>query len=225
MAASDSAIPATGAPSAATDVLVCYAVKEEAGPMVRALGVPLLVTGMGVKNAERSIRHALTLRKPGLVLTCGFAGGLNPVLKLGDIVYSADPEIQLQEAMQQFGACAARFRTTPQVIVQAEEKLLLRQLTGNDAVEMESAPIRAVCRREGIPSATIRVILDTAEKDLPVDFNAFLTSRQTLNYAKLIWAIVKHPGLIKGLRELQRESAIARTRLDEVLVHLLRSRG
>ncbi len=216
---------ASGTDQTAGELLICYAVKEEVGPQVRKLGARIRVTGMGARNAEKSFRQELAARRPGVVLTCGFAGGLNPSLALGDIVYSADAELQMDEAMRQLGALAARFRTTPQVVAKSEEKLLLRQLTGNDAVEMESSHIRAICRQEGIPSATIRVILDVAGEDLPVDFNEFLTARQNLNYAKLIWAILRRPSLVKGLRRLQRDSGIARARLDDALASLLRPRG
>jgi len=192
---------------------------------MRALGLRLLITGMGQKNAERSIRAALAERRPGVVFTCGFAGGLNPDLKLGDVVYAGDAEVNLDLAMEKLGGRRALFRSSTQVLAKAEDKQVLRELSGNDAVEMESAHIRAICRREGIPSATIRVILDEVGTDLPVDFNAFLTPEQNLNYAKLIWAIVRRPSLIRGLRQLQRDSGIARQRLDEALNGLFAIKG
>ena len=68
-------------------VLVCFAVQQEAKPFQQlARGKPdaqVLLTGMGSRNAEAAIRAALKDVRPSRVYTCGFAGGLNPELKLG----------------------------------------------------------------------------------------------------------------------------------------------
>ena len=60
--------------------LVCFAVKEEAAAfrqrVARHIGVAILVTGMGRKNAETAVRDFLAACPVELVLTCGFAGGL-----------------------------------------------------------------------------------------------------------------------------------------------------
>jgi len=75
-------------------ILVCFALKEEATPfrkMAYPLHEPALairLVGIGRRNAEKFIREYLVSHTPGLVLTCGFAGGLNPALKLGDVVFS-----------------------------------------------------------------------------------------------------------------------------------------
>jgi len=68
----------------------------------------ILLTGIGRQNAEKSLREFLNSCRsrgdetqikekletphvvsyePDLVLTCGFAGGLNPDLKLGDVIF------------------------------------------------------------------------------------------------------------------------------------------
>ena len=68
--------------------LICFALKEEAAPFRKIAagktGITILLTGIGRQNAEKSLREFLATHSPELVLTCGFAGGLNPDLKLGD---------------------------------------------------------------------------------------------------------------------------------------------
>ncbi|MEI6568161.1 MAG: hypothetical protein WCR20_15900, partial [Verrucomicrobiota bacterium] len=82
-------------PGSPTDILVCYAVREEVGPRVKALGHRILICGMGGRNAERSIRESLESHRPDMVITCGFAGGLNPAYKLGDVLFDVDPGLPL----------------------------------------------------------------------------------------------------------------------------------
>src|ERR1039458_3833272 len=72
-------------------LLVCFALKEEAPPFRKIAtgksGISILITGIGRKNAEKPVREFLATNSPELVLTCGFAGGLNPDLKLGEVVF------------------------------------------------------------------------------------------------------------------------------------------
>ena len=88
--------------------LVCFAVKEEAGPFEEAAAslpqVQILLTGIGAKNAERAVRKAIDEWKPSLVLTCGFAGGLRPEVESGAVLFSADKETGLEPALLAAGA-------------------------------------------------------------------------------------------------------------------------
>jgi adenosylhomocysteine nucleosidase len=214
-----------GSKGEARKVLVCFALKEEARPFQQLaadrLNVRVIIVGMGKRNAERAIRAALSKERPNWVLTCGLAGGLRPDLVLGTVVFDVDPETGLEPALLAAGARRARFHCAERVAVTAAEKRALRESTGADAVEMESQPIRAACREQKIPSATVRVILDTAQEDLPLDFNQFLTPEQKMNYRKLALALLKSPGKVSALRRMQRHTRAAAERLAEVLTGLV----
>ena len=206
-------------------VLVCFPVKEEARAfqqsVTRRSDIRVILVGMGKRNAERAIRAALAAERPALVLTCGFAGGLRPDLALGTVVYDSDAETGLEPGLLAAGAKPARFHCADRVAATAVEKQALHQSTGADAVEMESQIIRAVCRGQHIPSATVRVILDTAQEDLPLDFNQLMTADQKLDFAKLMLALAKSPGKVGALLKLQRQSRAAAEKLGQVLSAIL----
>ncbi len=200
-------------------VLVCFAVKEEAAPFRRALppDVTILVTGMGAAAAERAVKARLAARDWSLVLTCGFAGALDPALHLGTVLCEMDEGFPLRQTLLAAGAVPARFHCAEQVAVTGFEKAMLRERTNADAVEMESGIIRRLCRAHGIPSATVRVISDTAQEDLPLDFNALMNADGKMNLRKLARAVLRRPRKIPALMALGRSSKAAAKKLAMVL--------
>jgi adenosylhomocysteine nucleosidase len=203
-------------------ILVCFAVKEEAGFFQAPASIgncQKLITGMGRKNADRAIRKFLSTIKPRLLITAGFAGGLNPELAAGTVVFDVDQELEasLGAKLLKAGAMPAKFHCAECVAVTAAEKQVLWQLTGADVVEMESAIIRAICRENKIPSATVRVISDAAGEDLPLDFNVLMTADDRINYLKLTWRLITDPQKIPGLLRFQKQTSFAARQLAEKL--------
>ncbi len=205
-------------------MLVCFALKEEAGAFEKfAKGRPdvsILITGIGRQNAENSVRGFLQHNSAQQVFTCGFAGGLDPTLKVGDLVFLT-PDWMLDKALVEAGARPANFYCSPRVVTTAVEKAELRRTTGADAVEMESVSIHKICIERGIPVATLRVISDTAHEDMPLNFNQLSNPDQSLNYTKLAWAVAKSPGKIPALLRLQKNCRFAAERLAGVLKQII----
>jgi adenosylhomocysteine nucleosidase len=212
--------------NAICDVLVCFAVQEEAAPFKKLLGDPvktkILITGIGKTNARRAFQNALKTFTPALVVTCGFAGALDPRLKIGDVVFRAvDPD--LDQALVALGALPANFHCATRIAITAAEKETLRRETGASAVEMESEVIHEICRERGIRrSATVRVISDTAHEDLPLDFNSVMTDEQKISLLKLTGTLLKAPEKVPQLLKLQRNTKMAAEGLADVLNGLLR---
>ncbi len=202
--------------------LICFALKEEAAPFRKIAagksGISILITGIGRANAEKSVRGFLSKNSPGLVLTCGFAGGLNPGLKLGDVIFElSTANSELSNRLAAAVAKPATFFCADRIATTVAEKTKLRYETGADAVEMESAAIHVVCAEHGIPCATVRVISDTASEDLPLDFNTLARADKNLHFGKLFLAIARSPGKIAALMALQRKTHHAAQRLAGVL--------
>jgi hypothetical protein len=203
-------------------ILTCFAVRQEAAHFQPAASNPLLITGIGPRNAEHSLQSALTRQRPSLVLTCGFAGGLNPELQRGDIVFNATDAEWLTVPLQRLGARPAKFHCSERIAVTTAGKRHLRLRTGADVVEMESGIISLRCREQGIPAATIRVISDDAATDLPLDFNALAKTDGNISYSRLSLALLSSPATIPKLIRFQRELDACAKRLGRLLAELMR---
>ena len=206
---------------AGPSTLVCFAVKEEAKffkPL--AVGRPniqILLTGMGSANAANALQRRLANAPPGLVISSGCAGGLKPGLATGNILFSNPGNAAIERALLKTGAEPARFCFSERIVALAQDKKRLHEETGAAAVEMESQTIADLCQERQIPCVTVRVVLDTAEEDLPLDFNRLLTEDARMDFRKLALALLKRPGKIPALWRLGKRSNQAARRLAGAL--------
>ena len=69
--------------------------------------------------------------------------------------------------------------------------------------------------------ATVRVISDTADETMPLDFNTLTTSDMKMDYAKLVLALLRVPGKLPALLRLQRQTQAAARVLALFLQRLL----
>jgi adenosylhomocysteine nucleosidase len=201
-------------------ILVCFAVKQEAKFFFKPES-EILISGMGPSNAEKTLKRVLEKKRHSLVLSCGFAGALNPALTVGTVLFDADEATGLSSPLHSAGARPGKFHFSDRVAITAAEKKALREKTGADAVEMESQVIRSICKNIGIPSATVRVISDAADENLPLDFNALMSAENRLSYGRLFWTILNSPGAIPGLLRLERQTKMAAQKLAEVLGRII----
>ena len=203
------------------DFLICFAVREESRFFIPRMGshCQAIVTGMGPDNTVAALGRAWEKYNPRHLLTCGFAGALDPSLALGQVCF-ATSDSALGVAAENAGARRATFHSSSRVAVTTAEKSSLRATTGLDAVEMESAVIVSAARERGLPVAVVRVISDTAQEDLPLDFNALMTAKQSIHFPKLLAALARSPGKIPALLALQKNTTLAARHLAATLLKL-----
>jgi adenosylhomocysteine nucleosidase len=212
--------------------LLCFALPVEAVAFQKRLAarrgssserdaaLEILFTGVGQHQAERALARALATRVPARVLSCGFAGALNPALAVGEVGFETG-DAAFGAALRAAGAKPIRFLTVDRVAVSAAEKAALRQASGADAADMESAALEALCRARGIAFAVVRAISDAADEDLPLDFNRLVRADGSLRYGALLGALARRPASVAGLLRLQRQCRLASERLAEVLASVL----
>jgi len=205
-------------------VLVCFALESEAKPFRKLIrdraDVHVLVTGMAQCNTERAIDAALKSFCPSRVFTCGVAGALNPELRVGDVLFVTNDE-RMAAHLRSAGAKSGIITCENRIVITREQKAALRERTKADAVEMESAFIQRACGSQKTPCATVRAISDSANEDLPMDFNLVWNDRQEISPIKLTFAILKAPQKIPALIRLGKNSALAAEKLAQVLIKII----
>lgn len=175
------------------------------------------VTGVGRANARRVGMIALEACRPELVLTCGVAGALNPAHEVGAVFHQADAYGQLSHQLHEAGSRPGEIITRDFVAVTRQQKAALFAEAQADLVEMESDVLRSLAAERGIKSATVRSVSDTANADLPLDFNKVYSTDMRLDPFKLGMQIAGAPWKIPALMRLGRDAAAASASLADVL--------
>jgi len=148
-------------------LIIACGLKREARIFNRPGRDLIVVTGGGVvATLERDLDDKAALF-PGIILSCGIAGALDPSLRPGDVVI--DGNVLLVERLGQALPHAHRGGVLGNgaITATAAEKRILHERTGAIAVDMESHVAARVAVRKGLPFAALRVISDCADDDLP----------------------------------------------------------
>lgn len=90
--------------------------------------------------------------------------------------------------------------------------------SGAIAVEMEAAAVATFAEQTGTPFFCIRVVSDTVEEDMPLDFNDYRTADGDFDRKAVALAALRRPfSRIPALRRLQRNCQIASESLGAFL--------
>ncbi len=183
--------PAHGGWDEARPILVLVALERELRSVARALGLSLAGTrargrlggsdlialSLGVGGGAR---NAVAGERPGLVLSCGFCGALDPVLRPGDLVLAtavndengdrigapAPLRTAAAAALQGLSCFQGELVCTSSVAATAGEKRALAR-PGALAVDMESFTVARAAAEAGIPWAALRAGVDPLDSALP----------------------------------------------------------
>jgi adenosylhomocysteine nucleosidase len=170
----------------------------------------LVANGPGPESVDRALgnltNHLGEENKVDGIVSTGYCGALDPALRLGDIVVSPETHVACERPYRR-----GLIHSIDRVAVTVEEKRALRTQTGADAVEMEAAAVQKHAEALGIPFSCIRVVSDTAHRDLPLDFNRYRIgsgdfSRTRIALAALARPFTALPRLIAFARESERAS-------------------
>ena len=160
-------------------------------------------TGVGPAAAAEKVTALLAGHHPRLLISTGFAGGLDPRLATGDLLLATNftaPKLlarsrglRAADARAFFGALTSQ----PHPAETVAEKSALARATGALGVDMETASIAAACARAGVPLLAVRAISDSALEPLPVPFAEwFDLAAQRPRPLALVRYLARHPARI-----------------------------
>ena len=205
--------------------------------------IGFLRTGVGPRRSAERLKEALKVARPSHILVIGYAGALNPVLKLGSLIavekataFSLDANLPAWEHVRiegefklanceslvqsaicaGFSACSGDTLTSSYVLGNPEHKRLLYEKFHAAIVDMETASLAQVAQSEAIPLSCIRVISDEAADTFLAPFS-YDPSAGIPARAMQLWGA----GMLVTYREWKEHSSLAKERLSGFLSHYL----
>jgi adenosylhomocysteine nucleosidase len=223
--------------------IVVGALDQELAPLrARSLSNLLfLKTGVGTENASGALRRGLQRTSPQAVLGIGYAGGLSPQLRVGDLVVarcimgslpsviSADL-LRAAECIRVEGPAVyfGTILTVNEVIgTSMHKKSLAASLPPREVgcVDMESSAIALVCSEFRLPFLIVRCVTDTLDEDLPIDFNSCRKSDGTIDSKRVLLSSFSSLRAFAGLWQLHKRSKHCAENLARFMENLVQSDG
>jgi adenosylhomocysteine nucleosidase len=145
------------------------------------------VGGAGAAAATKATRLLIAGHRPRIVVTAGFAGGLDPALSRGTVVLptralcqSGRSPLELITPTEPTGTSASSptgpsggiIVSVADVVTSTAAKQALAAATGALVVDMETYAVAEAARDAGLPCAAVRVVSDTAGQELPREVTA-----------------------------------------------------
>ena len=210
-------------------IAVTFALPSESSDFLRLLGdrsreVAVLHTGVGEKICRARIGPFLDQQPFDLLISSGFAGGVDPSLGVGDLLLAenfSDPQL-LAQARAILVSRVARLVTAERVVASETERQQLALKNGAAAVDMETEWIARACAERKLPMLSLRAISDTAAAPFPAPPTVlFDLERQQTETLKLTAHLLKHPFAVVRLIRFARQIATARANLAAALYELI----
>ncbi len=182
-------------------------------------GTVMVCGGIGATAARRAAEAVIVLFGPSIIYSVGFAGALDPALKVGDVFSPArvinagdGSSILLKEGDGVLVSFAS--------VANSEQKKKLRASFGADAVDMEAAAVLRAAESHGIAFGAIKAISDESDFDLPAT-DRFVDAEGTFSEARFAAYVAIRPWMWPQVLRLAKNSKRASRALCEHLERLL----
>lgn len=189
--------------------------------------VSVLLTGVGGKRAWVEATKIIWDGNVDVCISSGLAGALRSDYRVGDILAAREvlaiesksvvaSDLGLINLAEKQGArCVGSFYSADHVVCSSPEKQQLGKTA--DAVEMESGEVLYEAAALGAKAIAIRGVSDTADEDLPLDFNKVVTASGDVSIPRVLGEVLRHPLSTPALVRFGNQSTMAAEKLAAFL--------
>lgn len=186
------------------------------------------VGGTGAEAAARAARLLVDGHRPGLLVSAGFAGGLVASLARGAVVRPAVSVVDGDPrplALDILGCTATAEPLTivsvADVVTSPAAKRALADRCSAHLVDMETRAVAEVARAAGLPCASVRVISDTVDDELPPEVAALARPQSTMRrLGAALGAVGRRPRAALDLWRLYEHAVVDAKALAQALAEL-----
>ncbi|MGL6197273.1 MAG: hypothetical protein ACRC2T_20875 [Thermoguttaceae bacterium] len=201
--------------------------------------VILVESGIGRDNAKKATESLIEVFNPKKIISAGFAGGLDPQLKINEIIYPEKVKSNSDDFECIELSCQKIYDTNnnhcngdkytlitcDEVVETISAKETLYQTSGANLVDMETYEVASVCREKSVPFVSVRIIFDPADQELPSEVRR--VSKPAQSTAKMIGSIVgslfKRPSCVIDFLRLKENALISADILAKELENLCKT--
>lgn len=196
--------------------------------------VAIAESGVGQQKAAQATQLLIETFRPQRIVSAGYGGALHQRLKRFVVCF---PEIVVRESD---GTTLDLTSSIPQhapsqtqpvhgklglltcnyVAASPKQKSALRQEFGTEIVDMETFAVADICRQQNIPFLSARIILDTADEQLPKDVQNIMKNAE-IGGPRLVGSVLgslfKRPSTLLDLYSLKERALQATDRLAKTI--------
>jgi adenosylhomocysteine nucleosidase len=167
----------------------------------------LVCGGIGADAARRATEAAIAFYEPEVVLSVGFAGALDPGLKVGEI-FSPSRVVDVRDGSCVETGMGRSVLVSVAAIAGVEQKAKLAESYGAQAVDMEAAAVARGAQARGIRFMAVKAISDESAFVMP-SMDRFVDRDGQFRGTDFAASVAVRPWLWSKVFQLARNSARA----------------
>jgi adenosylhomocysteine nucleosidase len=169
--------------------------------------VVLVCGGIGPEAARRAAEAVIVLYSPDLLYSVGYAGALDPTLKVADVLTPAHV-INGSDGSRVDVSKGEGTLLSLNAVASVAQKYRLRESYGAQAIDMEASAVARAAEARGVGFRAIKVISDEFNFELPAD-GRFVDAEGHFREARFALHALVRPRLWLPLVQLAKNSARA----------------
>lgn len=178
----------------------------------------LVCGGIGAAAARRAAEAVIVLYAPSVVYSAGYAGALDPQLKVGELIRAARVVNAGDGSSIQIAGGDGVLVSYPAVATPAQ-KAKLRESYQAQAVDMEAAAVARAAEARSVGFSALKVISDEFDFEFPPT-DRFVDSEGRFHEMRFAWFAAVRPWLWLPVMRLARNSGRASRVLCEEIAKL-----